>query len=461
MAMNKTNTLKTYFRYFIIKLSLLMFLTVTIPFLLFIIASNTGFVTRANQSEIQAKELKSTMTIAPDITKVAVPPSCTYIILDKSFNELYSNMKSKEDKNRAISFAKGEELGHDGNRQYLLAIRENEYCVIQYFIGSQYTNQWLAKHFPAPDILTGVVIILGSIFVFVVLTAKFSRKLAEQLNPLLTATREISSQNLDFEIQKSSVKEFNDIIISFANMRDSLKSSLKRQWESEQSQKEQISALAHDLKTPLTMIQGNADLLAETPLNKDQKLYTQYITESSEQMKLYIQILIDISKAIMGYELKKENVNFPDFWTHILSQIDMLCKNKNIVLSVIQDEIPEHLLIDKILMERAIINIVANATDYAPANSNIYVELKVIQNCLSITFTDCGCGFSKEALNHALEKFYMDDQSRGSKLHFGMGLFIVDSILKQHGGKLLLENSKKTHGAQVTITIPLKNENGK
>lgn len=456
MEVNKTTTLKTYFRYFIVKLSLLLFLAVTIPFLALLIASNNGLVTRANQSEIQAKELKSTMMIAPDITKVVVPTSCKYIILDKSFNELYSNMKSTEDKSHAITFAKGEELGHNGNSQYLLVIRENEYCVIQYFIGSQYTNQWFAKHFPAPDILTGIVIIIGSILVFVIMTSKFSRKLAAQLNPLLTATGEISSQNLNFEIQQSSIKEFNDIVISFADMRDNLKSSLEKQWKAEQAQKEQISALAHDLKTPLTMIQGNADLLADTVLDKEQRLYTQYISESSEQMKLYIQILIDISKAITGYELKKEDVYFPDFWTHILLQIDMLCKSKNIVLSVTQNDLPEHLVIDKLLMERAITNIVANATDYAPPNTTLYVELQVVSNSLIIIFTDCGSGFTKEGLKHALDKFYMDDQSRGSKLHFGMGLFIVDSIVKQHGGKLHLENSDKTHGAQVTMSIPLK-----
>ena len=125
-------------------------------------------------------------------------------------------------------------------------------------------------------------------------------------------------------------------------------------------------------------------------------------------------------------------------------------------MSVTQNDLPEHLVIDKILMERAITNIVANATDYAPSNTTLYVELKVISNSLMIIFTDCGSGFTKEGLKHALDKFYMDDQSRGSKLHFGMGLFIVDSIVKQHGGKLHLENSDKTHGAQVTMSIPLK-----
>ena len=74
---------------------------------------------------------------------------------------------------------------------------------------------------------------------------------------------------------------------------------------------------------------------------------------------------------------------------------------------------------------------------------------------MNICITDCGCGFSKEALEHAKERFYMANQSRSSKLHYGMGLYIVDSIIKQHKGKLLLDNSIETKGAKVTIQLPL------
>ena len=67
-------------------------------------------------------------------------------------------------------------------------------------------------------------------------------------------------------------------------MKDSLKSSLEQQWKIEQLQREQIAALSHDLKTPLTVIQGNIDLISETKLDDEQQLYAKYITESLEQM---------------------------------------------------------------------------------------------------------------------------------------------------------------------------------
>ena len=73
---------------------------------------------------------------------------------------------------------------------------------------------------------------------------------------------------------------------------------------------------------------------------------------------------------------------------------------------------------------------------------------------VEISVTDEGTGFLKRALCHAQERFYMGDQSRNSKLHFGMGLYITNSIMEQHNGQLILENSKETGGAKVTMKLP-------
>ena len=108
------------------------------------------------------------------------------------------------------------------------------------------------------------------------------------------ATGSVAKQNLDFEVGHSNIKEFEDVLLSFSRMKESLKASLEQQWEAEHMQKEQIAALAHDLKTPLTVIQGNADLISETELDEEQRLYAEYISSSSEQMQLYIRTLIDL-----------------------------------------------------------------------------------------------------------------------------------------------------------------------
>ena len=245
------------------------------------------------------------------------------------------------------------------------------------------------------------------------------------------------------------------MIISFDSMRNSLKESLEKQWKSEQLQREQIASLAHDLKTPLTVVQGNIDLLDETELDEEQRLYLSYAMSSSEQIKQYIKILIDISKTTAGYQLQMEDIKFPEFLAHILSQAKIICKDKGIIIQQTQHNLPQNLIGDRMLLERAFINLVSNSVDFSPENSTLYIDVDNKENYLNICITDCGCGFSQEALEHAKECFYMEDQSRNSKLHYGMGLYIVNGIIKQHKGKLLLDNSTKNKGAKVTIQLPL------
>ena len=208
------------------------------------------------------------------------------------------------------------------------------------------------------------------------------------------------------------------------------------------------------MKTPLTVIQGNVDLISETELDEEQRLYAEYISSSSEQMQLYIRTLIDISRAASGYQLHMEDIDVLSYVEQLRGQIDALCQTKKIGLQMELEHLPDVLSVDKLLLERAIMNVINNALDYSPQDSSIHISIIGGKPHLKITVTDAGPGFSQEDLLHAKEQFYMADYSRSSNLHFGMGLFITKSIVQQHGGQLDLSNSEKTGGAQVTISIP-------
>ena len=453
MGIKKKTSLKESFWKFLFMLLIGLIGAVVIPFSLILAGTSTGLITYADYSERSAKNLAPVIAATPDLTDVQLPMGCKYLVLDKNYQVTETTLEG-DDLDRAMEYAISGKINTNLNKQYLLVTRENEYVVLQYYIGSQFTNEWLYEHFPSPEILLYILIAINCIAVCVILTAKFAKNMRAQLSPLFEATRQVAGQNLDFEVGHSKIKEFEDVLCSFANMKDNLKISLEKQWHAEQLQREQIAALAHDLKTPLTVIQGNIDLISETELDAEQKLYAGYITESSEQMQSYIKILIDISRAAVGYQLRKEKVDFREYIRKLNVQIGSLCKIKGIHLQENILSVPQSLEIDGMLLERAIMNIVNNALDYSPQGGTIYVEVCNLGSNTQISIADEGNGFSKEALKHAHERFFMDDQSRGSKMHFSMGLYIAESIVKQHGGNLILENSKQTHGANVIIKIP-------
>ena len=453
MGMKKPSSLKTAFWRFLFMLLGGLFGAVAVPFLLVTVSTTLGLTTYGDYSEIRANELVPILAATPDLSDVQIPMGIEYALLDKNYQLIETTLDETE-LEQAMRYATTGASDQNLQKRYLLVTRENEYIVLQYYIGAQYTNEWMNKYLPSPDMLLIVLIAAGGIFVCLLLTTKFAKKLRLQLVPLFEATSEVAKQNLDFEVGHSNIKEFEDVLISFSHMKESLKASLEQQWKAEQMQKEQIAALAHDLKTPLTVIQGNADLISETELDEEQRLYAEYISSSSEQMQLYIRTLIDISRAATGYQLHMEDIDLPAYIKQLREQIDALCQTKKIGLQVEIEHLPAVLSVDKLLLERAIMNVVNNALDYSPQDSSISISMMGDNGSLKISVTDAGPGFSQEDLLHAEEQFYMADRSRSSNLHFGMGLFITKSIVQQHGGQLILSNSEKTGGAQVTISIP-------
>ena len=451
--MKKTTSLKASFWKFLCMLLIGLIGAVAIPFSLILAGTSTGLITYADYSERCTKDLAPVIAATPDLADVQLPMSCEYLVLDKNYQVTETTLEG-DDLDQAMEYAISGQINTNLNKQYLLVTRENEYVVLQYYIGSQFTNEWLYEHFPSPEILLYIFIAINCIAVCVILTAKFAKNMRTQLSPLFEATRQVAEQNLDYEVGHSKIKEFEDVLCSFANMKDNLKISLEKQWNAEHLQREQIAALAHDLKTPLTVIQGNIDLINETELDDEQRLYASYITESSERIGIYIKVLIDISRTIAGYQLHLEKFDIADYMGQIKAQASSLCLTKGICLQLETGANLGTLKADKLLLERAIMNVISNALDYSPPQGTIYVTTQKVDHFLHISITDEGTGFTSEAIHHAQEQFFMGDKSRTSNMHFGMGLYITNSIIKQHGGQLVLSNSKKTGGAQVIIKIP-------
>lgn len=427
--------------------------SVIVPFAILYFVVNSGVATYADFSEIRAKELAPVMAVTPDLSTVDLPIGVEYALLDKNYQLLDTTLEDDELK-QAMRYATTGQSEENLNKQYLLVTRENEYVVLQYYVGSQYTIGWMNEHLPSPDMFLILLIGINCVVACIFLTARFAKNMRQQLVPLYEATSEVGNHNLDFEVGHSKIREFEDILRSFSDMKDSLKFSLEQQWKAEQMQREQIAALAHDLKTPLTIIQGNADLISETELDDEQRLYAGYITNSSEQMQGYIKTLIGISRASAGYQLHMEQVDVSLFLKQITNRIDALCRPKDVQLQIRMENIPANIAADQTLLERAILNVVSNALDYTPKGSALHFLATKKHNNLEISVTDEGAGFSSEALLHAQEQFYMADRSRGADLHFGMGLYITKSIIEQHNGKMVLQNAAETGGARVILKIP-------
>lgn len=453
MGINRTTTLKGLFRRFTAALVFFLLVSVAVPYLLLSIATNTGIANPANYSELQVKEMIPSLTVAPDLTEVSFPPGCGYLIMDREFQELYGNMRDEE-KAEAIRYAKGELVRLGNTRQFVLVPRENEICVLRYYIGSRFTVSWLPEDFLSPEVIALILVGINALLAIIFLTSSFAKSVRLQISPLAEAAENISKQNLDFNTGHSNIKEIQDVLQAFSDMKENLKASLDHQWKSAQAQKEQIAALAHDIKTPLTVVRGNAELLEETELTGEQKRYAKFVLNGCEQIQNYMQMLIDVAKSWEDQPLNKELISLSSLLKEAGNQTDGLADLHKVVLHWTS---PKAITIyaDRSLLVRALINVISNAIEHSPQGGNVFIETVESGKLISFVVTDEGRGFTVNALNHATEQLYMDDPSRSSKSHYGIGLYMAASIVEKHGGQILLENITENGGARVTIQIPV------
>ena len=146
--------------------------SVVVPFAILYLAVNSGIATYADFSEIRAKELAPVMAVIPDLSTVDLPMGIEYALLDKNYQLLDTTLEDDE-LNQAMRYATTGQSEENLNKQYLLVTRENEYVVLQYYVGSQYTIGWMNEHLPSPDVFLILLIGMNCVVVCIFLTARF------------------------------------------------------------------------------------------------------------------------------------------------------------------------------------------------------------------------------------------------------------------------------------------------
>ena len=111
---------------------------------------------------------------------------------------------------------------------------------------------------------------------------------------------------------------------------------------------------------------------------------------------------------------------------------------------------------NKELLMRAIVNIMSNAVDYSPTKSEIEFVVSEKEGMFIFTIRDSGRGFTEGGLKNATSQFYMEANERKVGEHYGMGLYIAESVAKKHGGFVILKNREDKVGAEVSLMINTK-----
>ena len=318
-----------------------------------------------------------------------------------------------------------------------------------------YTNSFFKKM----NILTKIdfvvfgiaYIILVVIFVFV-LRSKFYEPL-EKLNKAMELLTEGKRKK---PVDYSGPREFVDICDRFNIMVSKLEDSENQRKKLMNDKERMMADISHDLKTPITSIQGYAKALSDGIIvDEDKDKYIKIIYEKSKKLTELINIFHEYSKLEHpDFNLIFEKVDLSEYLRAYiaLKYEDIVESGFNIEVDIPEEEM--EIKIDKVQLQRVFDNILGNSIKHNEKGTNIYVSLKEKNDIYEIIIADDGKGISKDIANNIFEAFTVGDESRNSKQGSGLGLAIAKTIVDLHGGTIELEpESLKKFSTQFKIIL--------
>ena len=425
-----------------------------------ILTSGLGLLP-ANYGELVLEKNNEAIKESEKVGEELIPSGSQFGIFDQDGTFLYGSFDKKDQETAWQNYQKDNQYARGKGYYHFFQRKNGEICIVKYYIEVRYANEKLNDILPPAEKLTswlmaGLFTIL-TVLSGLILSRHFAKRMKKELAGLAQVTEKIACNDLDFEVQSSNIREMEDSMRSLEKMKDALKISLQQQWEAEQSRNRQLSALAHDIKTPLTVIRGNAELLTEGELCSEDLFCVQEILKNARDIEQYLDSMRQVLKGQKN-RTEQERVSCSDLAWEFKEAACRLGEVKRIPV-FLETEEGEHegeILCSRTELLRAWKNIVSNGLEHTSLGKGIRIEIceKVLEDpYLVVSVRDYGQGFSKEALIHGAEAFFSGDESRHDRKHQGLGLSIAENFMKNQGGFLEYKNVEKECGALVSLWI--------
>ena len=306
------------------------------------------------------------------------------------------------------------------------------------------------------DMFIAILVIL--IFTSFMLTRWIHHGVFEPINQLNVAMKKIKDGNFDYMLSTESKGEIGDLYRNYEDMRLRLKESTEEKLQQEKQNRELISNISHDLKTPITAIKGYMegimDGVADTPEKMDKYIKTVY-NKANDMDRLINELTIysGIDNNRIPYNFHR--INVAEYFGDCIEEVGLELEAKNIELNYSNLVSPDTVIIaDPEQMKRVINNIISNSVKYMDKEKGV-IDIRILDevDSVRIEIEDNGKGIAAKDLPKIFERFYRTDTSRNSsKGGSGIGLSIVKKIIEDHGG-YIWATSKEGEGTCMHFVI--------
>jgi signal transduction histidine kinase len=287
--------------------------------------------------------------------------------------------------------------------------------------------------------------LVGMVIAFV-LAFVISRNIARSLQRLAQGAAAVAEGHYDQTIPTTGPPEIRAVAAAFNHMSGEVQAT-------QQAQQDFMANVSHDLKTPLTSIQGYAQAIMDGAASDPVQAANVIYDEAGRLNRMVVE-LTDLARLEAGrLSMKMAAIDMGQVTAAVGQRLSVVAREKGIMLHVQASAMPP-IAGDGDRLVQVLTNLVSNAIKYTPEGGQVWVKTQVNNGGVEVSVKDTGMGIAPQDLPRIFERFYQVDRARGPARGTGLGLAITHEIVQAHGGKLTVSSPGVNQGSTFTVWLP-------
>lgn len=323
---------------------------------------------------------------------------------------------------------------------------ENVYTIFADQTQAQSFRQSVNEYLPelAPVLVQATCV---GLLAALLLSALISRSIARPLQDVAQAATAVADGREDERAPVSGPSEVRAVAEAFNQMSDKVQAE-------QRAQQDFLANVTHDLKTPLTSIQGYSQAIVDGAAGDPVRAAGIIYDESSRLNRLVVE-LTDLARLQSGrFSMHLQPINLSQLTAAIGQRLAIVAREKGVQFEVVTPPVPA-VQGDGDRLAQVLTNLISNALTYTPKGGSVRVTTGAQNGGVTLSVTDTGVGIPAEELPRIFERFYQVDKARGPRRGSGLGLAIVAEIVHAHGGTITASSGGSGQGTTFTVWLPV------
>jgi len=297
-----------------------------------------------------------------------------------------------------------------------------------------------------------IILALNSIIITVIAIRVTTKKIVQPINKITESTKKVAAGDFKIKLETEREDEVGALTENFNKMVTELSSI-------ETLKKEFLDNVSHEIKTPLTSIQGFAQLLKDKNIsNEEREEYEDIIIEETDRLLNLSTNMLKLSKLQNQTRItNKDQIDIAEQIRKAITLLEPKWQEKEIKFNISLEE--KYFFGDEELTYQIWINLIDNAIKFSKTNGKIDITLKEKDGVLEYRIRDYGIGMSEDESKNIFARFYQIDKSHSEK-GSGLGLAIVKRIVELSDGNIEVQ-SKENKGTTIIVKLPIEKETNK